>query len=94
MTREQKELLRDIAQWRSNDFYNEMEEPWTATNYYISNQCNLVINKLEKEYKEKYGALPEWKYIDDVLQTLRELKDELEREDARYENSSEIRTIE
>lgn len=78
MTREQKELLRDIAQWRSNDFYNEMEEPWTATNYYISNQCNIVINKLEKEYKEKYGDLPEWKYIDDVLQTLRELKEELD----------------
>lgn len=83
MTREQKELLRDIAQWRSNDFYNEMEEPWTATNYYISNQCNIVINRLEKEYKEKYGDLPEWKYIDDVLQTLRELNDELDREDRR-----------
>ena len=70
-----------------------MEEPWTAINYYLSNQCNIVIRRLEKEYVEKYGALPEWKYIDDVLQTLRELKEELDREDSEYENSSEIRNI-
>ncbi len=81
MTREQKKLLFDIARWRSNEFYNEMEEPWTATNYYVSNQCSAKIRELEKEYTEQYGALPEWKYIDDVLKTLRELKEELERED-------------
>ena len=81
MTREQKELLRDIVDWRAKDFYNEMEEPWTSKNYYLSNHCNIVINKLEKEYKEKYGHLPEWKYIDDVLKTLSELNDELKRED-------------
>ena len=78
MTREQKELLYEIASWHSKDFYNEMEEPWTATNYYTSNQCNIVINKLEREYKEKYGDLPEWKYIDDVFKTMRELKEELD----------------
>lgn len=81
MTREQKELLCEIARWRSNEFYNEMEDHWTATNYYVSNQCSAKIRELEKEYIEQYGALPEWKYIDDVLKTLRELKEELERED-------------
>lgn len=78
MTREQKELLYEIASWHSKDFYNEMEEPWTATNYYLSNQCNIVISKLEKEYKEKYGDLPEWKHIDDVFKALHELREELD----------------
>ena len=78
MTREQKELLRDIASWRSKDFYNEMEDHWTATNYYVSSQCSENIRKLEKEYKEKYGDLPEWKHIDDVFKALRELREELD----------------
>lgn len=78
MTREQKELLRDIADWRSKAFYNEMEDHWTATNYYVSDQCRENIRRLEGEYIGKYGALPEWKYIDDVFKTLRELREELD----------------
>lgn len=77
MTREQKELLYEIASWRSKDFYNEMEEPWTTTNYFVSNQCSSMIRRLEGEYIGKYGSLPEWKYIDDVWKTMRKLQEEL-----------------
>lgn len=93
MTREQKELLYNIAKWRSNEFHNRMDDHWTATNYWTAGECERMIAALEKEYTEKYGDLPEWKYIDDVLQTLRELRDELDREDTECENSSEIRNI-
>lgn len=78
VTREQKELLYNIANWRSKEFYNNMEDHWTSSNYEIDAECNATIRKLEKEYKEKYGDLPEWKYIDDVWDARDNLKKELE----------------
>ena len=77
MTREQKELLYEIAKWHSKDFDNEMVDHWTNINYDVSRQCSAMIRRLEGEYTAKYGALPEWQYIDDVWNTMCELKEEL-----------------
>ena len=77
MSREEKELLYEIASWHSKDFYNRMEEPWTEANYRLSDKCQIKLSTLENEYVEKYGPLPEWKYINDVWKTMRELKEEL-----------------
>lgn len=77
MTREQKELLYKIADWHNKEFYNNMVDNWNAHNYLLDRKCAENIALLEKEYKNSYGDLPEWKYIDDVWQTLKELKEEL-----------------
>ena len=77
MSREEKELLYEIASWRSKDFYNRMEEPWKDVNYRLDEKCRHKINTLEGEYLEKYGPLPEWRYINDVWKTMSELKEEL-----------------
>lgn len=77
MTRAQKELLYDIANWHSKQFYNNMNDHWTHDNFAFDATCTNTINKLEKEYKEKYGDLPEWKYIDDVWTTMKTLQEEL-----------------
>lgn len=77
MTREQKELLYKIANWHSKEFYNNMDDHWTDVNIITAAECHNNIAKLEKEYIEKYGQLPEWKYIDDVWATMKILKEEL-----------------
>ena len=78
MTREEKELLYEIASWHSKDFYNEMVDRWTDENYNIAAKCRSKIHTLESEYAEKYGPLPEWKYINDIWETMRQLKEELD----------------
>ena len=78
MTREQKELLYQLADWHNQEFYNNMKDHWSAQNYAFNRRCAENIAQLEKEYRNSYGDLPEWKYIDDVWQTLKELKEELE----------------
>lgn len=77
MSKEEKELLYQIASWRSKDFYNRMEEPWREVNYQLDKKCQRMITTLEKEYIEKYGPLPEWRFINDVWKTMREIKEEL-----------------
>lgn len=78
MSREEKELLYEIASWHSKDFYNRMEEPWTDVNYRLADKCQTKLSELENEYLEKYGPLPQWRYINDVWKTMRELKEELD----------------
>ena len=77
MTTEQKKLLLEIAQWHNKDFYNRMDDYWTEINYQIEKECDRAIEGLEKEYKTKYGDLPEWNTIDDVWAALKTLKEEL-----------------
>ena len=77
MTTEQKKLLYEIAKWHNKDFYNRMEDHWTTANYVVDGECTRNINALEKEYKETYGGLPEWKYIDDVWAVIKTLEKEL-----------------
>jgi hypothetical protein len=78
MTIEQKKLLYEIATWHNEEFYNCMDDHWTTENYKINTECHEAIRRLEKEYKEKYGDLPEWKYINDVWETIKILEKELE----------------
>lgn len=78
MSREEKELLYEIASWRSKDFYNQMEEHWQDANYRLDDKCRRKLSTLEAEYIEKYGPLPEWRYINDVWKTMHELKEELD----------------
>lgn len=78
MTREQKELLYDIASWHSKGFYNRMVDRWKDKNYLIDTECSATIAKLEAEYVEKYGPLPEWECINDVWTAMDQLKKELE----------------
>ena len=78
MNREEKELLYEIASWHSKDFYNRMEEPWKDVNYRLDDKCQEKLSVLEAEYLEKYGPLPQWRYINDVWKTMRELKEELD----------------
>lgn len=77
MNKEEKELLYQIADWRIKDFNNEMVDSWTDANYRIASECHKMISVLEHEYTTKYGALPKWKYIDDVLKDMHTLKEEL-----------------
>ena len=77
MTIEQKQLLYKIAKWHNKEFYNRMEDHWTTVNYDIERECIIVIDDLEREYREVYGDLPEWKYIDDVWAAIQTLEKEL-----------------
>lgn len=77
MSKEQKQLLLEIAKWHNKDFYNRMEDNWTTINYQIDTECYETIDKLEHEYINKYGDLPEWNYIDDVWATIQNLEKEL-----------------
>lgn len=78
MTIEQKKLLYEIAKWHNKEFFNRMDDHWTTANYDFDRECTRTINALEKEYKEKYGDLPEWKFIDDVWETIKVLEKELD----------------
>ena len=78
MTREQKELLYNLACWRVKDFNNQMVDRWTEYNYRVDDECVKTIRKLEGEYIAEYGPLPVWKYIDDVWSVMTQLKKELE----------------
>ena len=77
MSREEKELLYEIASWRSKDYYNRIDVPWNTTNYLLDEKCKNMLSTLELEYSTKYGSLPEWKFINDVWKTMRQLKEEL-----------------
>lgn len=77
MTKEQKELLYEIATWHSKQFYNNMKDNWNDSDFAFDRKCSTNIRNLESEYTEKYGALPEWKYIDNVWDTIKTLKEEL-----------------
>lgn len=77
MDREQKELLLQIAQWNIKEFNNRMVDTWSDENYIIDSECNKTIRRLENEYVDKYGELPEWKYIDDAFNVAKQLRGEL-----------------
>jgi hypothetical protein len=44
----------------------------------LADKCQNKLSVLEAEYLEKYGPLPQWRYINDVWKTMRELKEELD----------------
>ena len=77
MDRVQKDALYEIACLHWKEFNNRMIDSWTLENYQKDTEYNQAIKKLEREYRETYGELPEWPYIDDVLATIEELSKEV-----------------
>lgn len=77
MTLEQKELLLQIVNTMIRNFNNDMIDSWRPENFRISDECNALLRKLEAEYQQKYGDLPAWEYIDDVVACRDNLRKEL-----------------
>lgn len=71
---EQLELLYEYVNTHVSNFYLEMNDHWSSDDYVKSHNYKNKLNKLLKLYNEKYGNLPEWEYIDDVMNTQKELK--------------------
>jgi hypothetical protein len=67
MTKEQKELLLEIATETIRDFNNEMIDHWDKENYRIAENCREKLDELVAEYTSKFGELPSWPYINDVV---------------------------
>lgn len=76
MDQEQKKLLFKIAELMVEEFTLQMKDGWTHTDFVESGMLNRQIREFSKLYKETYGELPEWKFIDDVCATLKELRSE------------------
>ena len=55
-----------------------MVERWTDANYKLDEKCRSKLGALESEYTEKYGPLPEWRFINDVWKTMHQLREELD----------------
>ena len=80
MTIEQKQLLYDIAKLHSHQFYNAMADHWEQWNYACDREYGERIDKLEAEYQNLYGDMPEWETIDDVWAAIDTLGKELQEE--------------
>lgn len=76
-TREQKELLLELAEWHSRQFYNNMIDSWTDKDYAFDDKCNKNIRALKKQYESQYGMLPQWLTINDVWDFIKKTKEEL-----------------
>lgn len=77
MTIDQKKLLLEIANLHIADFMLEMNDHWSSSDYAKSRYYAAEMRKLEAEYNQLYGNLPEWEYIDDVIECRDNLKKEL-----------------
>ena len=77
MTIEQKKLLLEIAEFHIKDFMLEMNDHWSSSDYEKSKEYAAKIRSLEANYSQLYGDLPEWGYIDDVIECRDTLRNEL-----------------
>jgi hypothetical protein len=75
MSDKQKKLLYEIAELRSKRFFNDMNDHWSLGDAEFDAKCSQKIDELEEQYKSLYGDLPEWKYINDVWETMEELRE-------------------
>ena len=80
MTIEQKEMLYELAQWHNKEFYNRMIDHWDFKDYTFSMRCAENIKRLEDDYQRLYGELPQWKSINDVWDTIKELEPEFKKQ--------------
>ena len=78
MSKEQKELLLKIAELIVKDFNLEMKDHWSSDDYSQSLEYSMKKDELEKEYEKKYGELKQWNGIDDVYDTVKQLRKELQ----------------
>lgn len=76
----QKELLYEIVCLHSQRFFLAMEDRWGDREYELDDIWRLELMKLEKQYKLKYGDLPDWgNSIEKIWEIKAELKEELGR---------------
>lgn len=62
----QLELLKEIIDIRSKEFYLQMSDHWSRRDYELSTEYSLQVSKLEKQYIATYGDLPQWGSIDNI----------------------------
>ena len=74
MTREQLELLCNIYDLSLSVFYMNMGDHLSFEELNKMSQWNTQCKKYESEYVEKYGNLPEIKYIDDISEAYKIIK--------------------
>lgn len=77
MSTEQKRMLLKIAREIIRNFNNDMVDHWTEKNFQISDECNRNLNVWTEEYRKLYGELPNWPYINDVVDTRDTINQEL-----------------
>lgn len=70
----QQELLYKIVCLRTDRFYLEMKDIWGFNDMLFNREMLIKIKNYETEYKAKYGSLPIWDSIDDVMKTKKELE--------------------
>lgn len=78
MSNEQKELLLQIAELIVKDFDLEMKDHWTGDDELTSTRIFQKKRELKKQYNEHYGELPYWNSIDEVCDTVKRLRKEIE----------------
>ena len=77
MGNEQKKLLLQIAELITKDFDLEMKDHWTCDDHSLSIRYEQKKRELQKQYETEYGELPRWNSIDDVWNTVKQLRKEL-----------------
>ena len=78
MTIQQKKELIEILNLRIKRFYNDMNDHWSAADYATDEMCRTEIDRLEGQYKQKYGSVPEYETIDDIFKERKRLVAEVE----------------
>lgn len=75
----QNEMLYKICCLKIQAFNLKMGS-WNSGEGSVYEDVCKELNLLEKEYKELYGALPDWIYIDDLFETKNLLETKLKKE--------------
>lgn len=66
-------LLFKILNAKVNDFYIQMKDHMSRDDFSKSAEYGRIARSKTKEYEEKYGKLPEFQTIDDVIDIRNEL---------------------
>ena len=75
---EQKKMLYEIACVYIKCFELDMKDYWTDGDSKKNNEYKQTLIKLEDKYKNTFGDLPEWEYINNVYQAKSELERQLQ----------------
>ena len=75
---EDKKLLLEIANLHASEINLRMKDNLSWDDRKNLNDIYKKIDELEKQYKENYGALPEWETPEDVQNAINELSREVQ----------------
>ena len=77
MENDRRNLLYTICKLHLQKFNLNMKDTWDMlSDSNLSIELNHTLRNREKEYKEKYGELPQWKTIDEVQTIIKQLEGE------------------